>query len=132
MANCSLNRNILKDSSNCGYSLLKVIDVYLANYSEITASLGEDGNEVTAITMANSGKVYHIEPSKDSASYTTVCAERVSNNLEDGVLSECKQTLRSLELTKEKVNGRQSPFNTASATFFRILRCLEIRVTFTL
>ena len=70
MANCSLNRNILKDSSNCGYSLLKVIDVYLANYSEITASLGEDGNEVTAITMANSGKVYHIEPSKDSASFT--------------------------------------------------------------
>lgn len=70
MANCSLNRNILKDSSNCGYSLLKVIDIYLANYSEITASLGEGENEVTAITLVSGASIYHIEPSKDSASFT--------------------------------------------------------------
>lgn len=63
MANCKLAQNILKEDA-CGYSLLKVIDIYLGNYSEVTATVS--GNEVTAVT----GDWYHIEPSKDSASFT--------------------------------------------------------------
>lgn len=67
MANCLLNRNVLKEDV-CGYSLNKVIDIYLANYSEMTAAVS--GNEVTAITMATGTSVYHIEPSRNSASFT--------------------------------------------------------------
>lgn len=67
MANCKLAQNILK-SDFCGYSLLKVTDIYLGNYSDVTASVS--GNEVTAITLANSANMYHVEPSKDSASFT--------------------------------------------------------------
>lgn len=63
MANCKLAQNILKTDA-CGYSLLKVTDIYLGNYSDIEASVS--GNEVTAVT----GTFYHIEPSKDSASFT--------------------------------------------------------------
>lgn len=67
MANCKLAQNILK-SDFCGYSLLKVVDIYLGNYSEVTASVS--GNEVTAITLVTGASIYHIEPSKDSASFT--------------------------------------------------------------
>ena len=67
MANCKLAQNILK-SDFCGYSLLKVTDIYLGNYSDVTASVS--GNEVTSITLANSANMYHVEPSKDSASFT--------------------------------------------------------------
>lgn len=67
MANCLLNRNILK-SDTCGYSLNKVVDIYLANYGEINVSY--NGNEVSAITMISGATWYHIEPSKDTASYS--------------------------------------------------------------
>lgn len=63
MANCRLSQNILKENV-CGYSLLKVTDIYLGNFADITASVS--GNEVTSVT----GTFYHIEPSKNSASFT--------------------------------------------------------------
>lgn len=65
MANCKLAQNILKEDA-CGYSLLKITDVYLGNYSEITTTLAADCNEISSVT----GTFYHIEPSKDSASFT--------------------------------------------------------------
>ena len=68
MANCKLAQNILKENV-CGYSLMKVIDIYLANYGDINFAPSE--NEITAITTAVTGaSVYHVEPSKDSASFT--------------------------------------------------------------
>lgn len=69
MANCSLSKNILKQTS-CGYSLLKVVDLYLANYTEASAesAITVSGNEVTA--LASTLKWSHIEPAKDTASYT--------------------------------------------------------------
>lgn len=67
MANCKLNRNILKENT-CSYSLLKVTDIYLANYADVTTQV--TGNQVTAITMVSGASFYHIEPSKDSASFT--------------------------------------------------------------
>ena len=76
MANCALNRNILKGDS-CGYSLMKITDIYLANYGDVSATtLAEDcdptsgATEITAITMATGGKFFHIEGQKNSISYT--------------------------------------------------------------
>lgn len=79
MANCSLNRDRLK-STTCGYSLNQVVDIYLANKEDVkTIEIGkpssmtgetECGMEVTTITMQSSKKFFHIEPNKDSASFT--------------------------------------------------------------
>lgn len=79
MANCLLNRDRLR-STACGYSLNQVVDIYLANKDDVTSiEIGKPesmtgatdcGQEVTAITLAASKKFYHIEPSKDSASFT--------------------------------------------------------------
>ena len=74
MAVCKLAKDILK-STACGYSLKQIVDLYLANYEDITAStVGTptegDGVEVKTITLANEAKFYHIEPSKDTATFT--------------------------------------------------------------
>lgn len=74
MAVCKLAKDILK-STACGYSLKQIVDLYLANYEDITATtVGKptegDGVEVKTITLANEAKFYHIEPAKDTATYT--------------------------------------------------------------
>ena len=74
MAVCKLSKDILK-STACGYSLKQIVDLYLANYEDITATtVGKptegDGVEVKTITLANPAKFYHIEPAKDTATYT--------------------------------------------------------------
>ena len=74
MAVCKLSKDILK-STTCGYSLKQIVDLYLASYEDITATtIGAPsegtGVEVKTITLANSAKFYHIEPSKDTATYT--------------------------------------------------------------
>lgn len=74
MAVCKLAKDILK-STACGYSLKQIVDLYLANYEDITATtVGKptegDGVEVKTITLANQAKFYHIEPAKDTATYT--------------------------------------------------------------
>ena len=74
MAVCKLAKDILK-STACGYSLKQIVDLYLANYEDITAStIGKptegDGVEVKTITLANEAKFYHIEPAKDTATFT--------------------------------------------------------------
>ena len=69
MAVCKLNNDILK-SGVCGYSLKQIVDLYFANYEDVAATtLGSAGNTVASITMASSGKFYHVEPNKDSASF---------------------------------------------------------------
>lgn len=74
MAVCKLSKDILK-STTCGYSLKQIVDLYLANYEDVTATtIGAPtegtGVEVKTITLGNSAKFYHIEPSKDTATYT--------------------------------------------------------------
>lgn len=74
MAVCKLSKDILK-STTCGYSLKQIVDLYLANYEDVTATtIGAPsegtGVEVKTITLANSAKFYHIEPSKDTATFT--------------------------------------------------------------
>ena len=74
MAVCKLAKDILK-STACGYSLKQIVDLYLANYEDITATtVGKptegDGVEVKTITLADQAKFYHIEPAKDTATFT--------------------------------------------------------------
>lgn len=70
---CSLNKDLLR-TNTCGYSLPTIVDIYLANFSDVTSAPVqydcESGVTVTGITLANSAKFYHIEPSKDSTSFT--------------------------------------------------------------
>lgn len=69
MAVCKLTKDILR-SVICDYSLKQIVDLYFANYEEVTATaLGEQGNTVKTITMKPEAKFYHVEPNKDSASF---------------------------------------------------------------
>ena len=74
---CKLSQNILR-TSNCGYSLPEIVDIYLANFDDVTEtalSAETCGESVTGITMAKDPetsadtKFYHIEPAKNSASF---------------------------------------------------------------
>lgn len=73
---CKLTRDLLRTTS-CGYSLPKVTDIYLANYNDVLTNIGEDSGgceTVTAITSAATATedvhFYHIEPAKDSVTFT--------------------------------------------------------------
>lgn len=74
MAVCKLAQDILK-SSFCGYSLKQIVELYIANYEDVTATTvgaptdGGKGVEVKTITLAASAKFYKIEPAKDSATF---------------------------------------------------------------
>ena len=70
---CKLNRNILK-STSCGYQLLEIKEIYLANDGEISVGFTSDTagcESITAVTTAVTGaSVYKIQPSKNSVSFT--------------------------------------------------------------
>lgn len=69
MAVCKLQNDILK-SGVCGYSLKQIVDLYFANYEDVTGTtLGTKGNTVASIAMNGEGKFYHVEPNKDSATF---------------------------------------------------------------
>ena len=72
MANCRLNRDLLK-STICGYSLPEVVKIYLANFDDFKAEVGNDSGDcesVTAITAADSAATWYvIDPAKNSASF---------------------------------------------------------------
>ena len=73
MASCTLNKDLLR-STTCAYSLPEVKDIYLANFADVTSAGTnydcESGVTVTGISLANSAKFYHIEPAKNSVTYT--------------------------------------------------------------
>lgn len=74
MAICSLNRNLLRTTS-CGYSLPEIVDIYLANYADVTTETGQTGDlegcdSVSAITMESGATFYHIEPRKNSTTFS--------------------------------------------------------------
>lgn len=71
MANCLLNKDLLR-STSCSYNLPEVKDIWLANYTDVTdvdVASGDCG-EVTAITLASGASFYHIEPAKNSVTFT--------------------------------------------------------------
>ena len=74
MANCSLNKNLLRKDS-CNYSLPEVKDIYIANYASVASAPVDynctSGVTISAITMASSADTfYHIEPAKNSVTFT--------------------------------------------------------------
>lgn len=73
MVNCSLSKNLLK-SNSCAYSLPEVKDIYIANFADVTAAPVqyecESGVTITGITLATGATFYHIEPAKNSVSFT--------------------------------------------------------------
>lgn len=70
MAVCLLNKGLTKDNQ-CGYSLPKIVELYLANFADVTSTtLGEGKTEITAITLASSKKFYKVEPAINSASWS--------------------------------------------------------------
>ena len=74
MAVCKLAQDLLR-SSFCGYSLKQIVELYLANAEDVTATTvgaptAGKGVEVKTITMAASAKFYKVEPAKDSATFT--------------------------------------------------------------
>lgn len=70
---CNLSKNLLK-SNTCGYSLPEVKDIYIANFTDVTAAPVEydceSGVSVTGITLATGATFYHIEPAKNSVTFT--------------------------------------------------------------
>lgn len=69
---CKLSRDILRTTS-CGYSLPEVKDIYLANYADVTSTISADSGgceSVATITLANDEKFYHIEPARNSVTFT--------------------------------------------------------------
>ena len=72
MAICALNKDLLR-TEFCGYSLPEVKDIYLANFADVVTAdtaVTEDCEEITAITVTSGAQFYHIEPAKDSVSFT--------------------------------------------------------------
>lgn len=71
MAVCKLAHNLTRTQS-CGYSLPEIVDIYLANYEDVSAttiSSGDCQEEISSITLASGAKYLHIEPAKNSASF---------------------------------------------------------------
>lgn len=73
MAVCTLNKNLLR-SNTCAYSLPQVTDIYIANFDDVkNAGLAyscDSGVTVSAFSASSSGVVYHVEPAKNSTTYT--------------------------------------------------------------
>ena len=70
MAVCLIDRGMTKDSQ-CGYSLPKIVELYLANFADVTATtLTESKQEIATITMASSKRFYKVEPAINSASWS--------------------------------------------------------------
>lgn len=71
MATCSLNKNLLR-TNTCGYSLPEVKDIYIANYADVLESdVDYDCTSGVTLTGMTSGVTfYHIEPAKNSVTFT--------------------------------------------------------------
>lgn len=70
MATCSLNKNLLR-TNTCGYSLPEVKDIYIANYADIVeAPVAYDCDSGVTVTDITGGTFYHIEPAKNSVTFT--------------------------------------------------------------
>lgn len=78
MAVCLLNQSLTK-TAQCGYSLPQIVELYLMNFGEVTGTTVAK-NEVTAITMGDSAKVYKVEPAINSASWSDNLAVGASGN----------------------------------------------------
>jgi len=86
MAICALNKNLTRTAS-CGYSLPEIVDLYLINYEDVSATTitagtgaSEGCDEIDSITLKSGKKVYHVEPAKNSASFEDTLVVEDSGN----------------------------------------------------
>lgn len=71
MAICKLNMNLTR-ASQCGYSLPEIVELYLVNYEDLSAtsiSSSAGCESISAITLTSGAKVAKVEPAKNSASF---------------------------------------------------------------
>ena len=78
MAICLLNQSLTKNTQ-CSYSLPQIVELYLMNFGDVTGTTVTT-NEVTAITFAESAKVYKVEPAINSSSWSDKLAVGASGN----------------------------------------------------
>lgn len=87
---CVLNNDILRTTS-CGYSLPKIVEIYLANFDDVVSTeplaegasgITEGQDEISAITLVSGATFKKIVPAKDSASFedTLVVADNGNKN----------------------------------------------------
>ena len=69
MAVCSLDKDLLR-STSCGYSLPQIVTLYVANFADVKATVPEEGDEISGITMVTGATFHVVEPAKNSASFT--------------------------------------------------------------
>ena len=69
MAVCALDKDLLR-STSCGYSLPQIVTLYVANFADVKATVPEEGDEISGITMVSGATFHVIEPAKNSASFT--------------------------------------------------------------
>lgn len=84
MAICALNRNLLRTTS-CGYSLPEIVDIYLINAQDLSgtpvvSASSEGCEEITELSLAGNKNAYHIEPTKNSASFEDTLVVEDSGN----------------------------------------------------
>lgn len=71
---CLLDKGLTK-ADFCGYSLKQIVEVYLANFAQVSTVTFTDaddkgnGYELEGITMVDNAKWYKVEVAKDTASY---------------------------------------------------------------
>lgn len=79
---CNISKDVLK-STNCGYSLPQVTDVYLIDYQSVKVDITDDpdGEDVISAVTPDSGVSFvHIEPNKDSVEFSDTLASGSSGN----------------------------------------------------
>lgn len=74
MSICKLDKNLLR-SAQCGYNLPDIVDLYLVNKDDVTTVVTGTSSGCDSISGFNwtdsaATQVYHIEPVKNSASYS--------------------------------------------------------------
>lgn len=79
---CNISKDILK-STNCGYSLPQIVDVYLISKEDVDVQITDDpaGEDmISGITPATGVSFVHIEPNKDSVEFSDTLASGSSGN----------------------------------------------------
>ena len=83
MAICKLEKNLTR-ASQCGYNLPEIVELYLVNYEDLSATTlnttSAGCEEISAITLVDGAKVAKVEPAKNSASFEDTLVIEDSGN----------------------------------------------------
>jgi hypothetical protein len=79
---CTISKDVLK-STNCGYSLPQITDLWCIDYNSVKVDITDDpsGEDViSAVTPDTGASFVHIEPNKDSVEFSDTLASGSSGN----------------------------------------------------